>query len=178
MTNSNQIKINYIAKTFGAALTTAGFKMVKSSYDSLAPVQFPFGFIKEATDKIKSMSVSQRDYFYYFTNWENEEEMLAVIWRIVKNFKWEKDKFDCDDRSKLVSALHSLFFGLNSCGEIYCKVTNLRTGDSVLHWANIIITSNGDAYLFDCSNSGLAMKLKPGEFAMGKWSYVFNNCRF
>lgn len=174
-----QIKINRIARTFGISLAVISIKVIRSSYDNLNPIKFPSKFVVEAIKKIKDIPISQKDFIYYFTTWENEEKMLAVIYKIVKNFKWERDKFDCDDRAKLVSALHSLFSRLNSCGRIYCKITNINTGATDTHHANVVITWDGKVYLFDVDNSGLTAELRPADipynFTMGKWHYQFRS---
>lgn len=175
---NNQIKINRIARALGINFTVAGFKMLKSSYDNLKPVKFPSRFVNDSFNKIKNIPISQRDFHYYFTDWSNLKKMTIIIYRIIKNFKWERDRFDCDDRSKLVSALFSLLFGLNSCGEVYCKITSLKTGRTGRHWTNVIITSSGEVYLFDVDNFGLTMKLYPNKpISMGKWSYEFISAR-
>ena len=174
----NQIKINNIARILGKTLTVAGIKAIKSSYDNLKPVKLSFGFLKTSFDKVKDTPITERDLTYYFTDWNNWAVMTNIIYSIVKNFKWEAEKHDCDDRAKLVSALCSLFFGLNTCGELYCEVTSIKTGNKIGHWANVIITSNGECYLFDVSNSGLTMRLYPDKYTMGKWSYKFFRIRF
>lgn len=171
---TKQQKVNRIAKTFGTTLTVAGFRMTRSSYDKLVKVKLPSKLINDSFD----IPISQRDFAYYFTGWDNWKGMLETIYKIIKNFKWERDKFDCDDRSKLVSALCSLLFRLNTCAEVYCEVTNLKTGNKVHHWTNVVITSVGELYLFDVDNGGLTMKLEPNKpISMGKWTYNFINVR-
>ena len=88
-------------------MTTYGFKFIKQYYESLKPVRQPTKFIRDSIRRIKDIPVSPRDYNYYLTTWKNEEEMLSTIHRILKNFKWVSNIYDCDDRAKLVSALHS-----------------------------------------------------------------------
>ena len=174
-----EIKIKALSRSFGTALINSGFGMIKSSYKNLLVVHFPFSHLKDAFDKVVKIPLIQMDYTYYFTTWKNWDKMLDIIWGIIKNFKWEEDKFDCDNRAKLVSSLCSLFFGMNSCGEVYCKITNIKTGASIRHWTNVIVTATGELYLFDVDNSGLRMKLVPGKpITMGRWHYEFRSARF
>jgi len=174
----NNQQANKIAKTFGIILTVHGFKMTRSGYDGLSRVKLPSRLINDSFDRIKKMPVSQRDFAYYFTGWDNWEGMLETVHKIIKDFKWEKEVFDCDDRSKMVSALCSLLFRVNTCAEVYCEITSLKTGNKDYHWTNVVITSSGELYLFDVDNGGLFLKLYPNKpITMGKWSYNFIRVR-
>jgi len=168
--------INSIAQSFWVKLATMSIAGIKSTVN-IRSVRQPTKYLRDSIAKVKNISVSPRDFYYYFTTWNNEEKMLGLIYKILKNFKWVSEKYDCDDRAKLVSALHSILFELNSCGEVYCKVTD-KNGKTIAHWANIVVTSDGSVYLFDMSNQGIAMKLEPGKYKMGKWEYEILNARF
>ena len=173
-----QIEFNNIARIFGTTLTIRAFQIIRNSYRGLIKHRIGFGTLKTYIDKVKKMVVVQRDLSYYSTSWKNYEKMAAIVWKIVKPFGWKKNFRDCDDRAKFVSALFSFLFDINTCGEFYVRVKSIKTGKDYLHWCNIIVTSNGDCYLFDVDNGGLTMRLSNQQASMGKWTYELKSCRF
>lgn len=173
-----QMEFNNIARLFGTTLTIKGIQIIRNSYHGLIKHRIGFATLKGYMDKVKPMSVVQRDLNYYATNWKNIEKMCAIIWKIIKPFKWTKDIGDCDDRAKFVAALFSFLFKINTCGQLYCRVKSIRTGKTYLHWANILIVSNGDVYLFDVDNGGLTMQLSDAPISMGHWTYELKSVRF
>ncbi len=175
-----EIRINSLAKTFGTGLISAGIKMVRTGLSGLVPQTKPYGFIHDSIAKIKNMPTGEKDMTYYLTTKENWEEIFNLIYGIVKNFPWQAEKFDCDDRSKLVSALCSVLFGLNSCGICYCSVKSLTgTGFTGNHFNNMVVTQQGEVILWDVDNGGLYRILKPGvPISFGVWQYQLFSTAF
>ena len=177
--DNEQIKINQLSRKYGTVFTVHGFKWIKGSYSNLTTIVKSFGAIYNVVRSLALIPVVQRDLNYFTTTKENWEKCLDTIYGIVKHFKWQKEKFDCDDRAKLVSALCSLLFGLNTCGELYCEVTSLKTGNKIRHYTNLAITSKGEVMLFDVDNGGEKKIIDVGEpISMGKWSYRLISARF
>ena len=176
---SDEIKINKIARLFGTKLTVGGFKMIRSGYSNLTPVLLEGGAIDMAIKKIVNIPITIYDLDYYSTSKENWEEMLDIISQIIVNFPWEKEIRDCDNRAGLVSDLCSLFYGVNTCGRVYCETTNIKTGKKSLHYANLVILENGGLLLYDVDNFRLIMKLEPNKpITMGVKNYKFFNAYF
>lgn len=179
--NHNQIKINQLSRRYGTVLAVHGFKFIKGSYSDMQPtIVKPFGVIVNAIRNIAPfIAIAQKDLNYYTTTKENWEKCFETIYGIVKRFKWQKDKFDCDDRAKLVSALCSLLFGLNTCAEVYCEIINIKTGNKIRHYTNIAITSDSEVYLFDVDQEGKRKIIEAGEpISMGNWTYKLISSRF
>ena len=167
-----QIKIKKLSVFLNTQLIISGFGGMKNAYSDLTPTTKSFGEMYSDISKVAKIVASQKDLIYYTTTQENWVECLKVIHDIVKNFKWQAEKFDCDDRAKLVSALCAILFGLNACGELYCEVTNIKTGNKSMHYANIIVNSKGEVCLFDVDNGGNKKILVEGQpISMGNWSY-------
>jgi hypothetical protein len=101
--------------------------------------------------------------------------MLDTAWAILKNYNWEKERFDCDNRADWVSSFCSLHYRINSCHKIFCEIYNVTTGILVdRHYTNIIVDNDSNVYLFDVDNGGQKKKIESGkEIIMGNWRYKF-----
>lgn len=156
--------------------------MLKSAYDWLIPTKVGFGNIKDAFNNVglDKIPVTQLDVFYYVLPWDIWDELLEVVYAIAKEFKWESEKFDCDNRSTMVCVLCSLLFGVNSCGQGYGKVFDKDTGKEVaLHWFNFVVVPNGKLYIFDVDNHGARSLVEKGKpIINGKWRYEITAVRF
>jgi hypothetical protein len=169
-----QLKIRQLNKSFGISLTVAGIKGLRSSYNNLVYDTKSTSYVKIAITKEVNVPIVNKDYDAYFTSWENWQQMLDTMYNIIKNFSWERERLDCDDRARLVSGLCSLIYRINTCGQVYCEYTDNRNGNTGRHYANIIIDNNMDVYLFDVDNGGLTTKIEEGlPTTMGNWSYKF-----
>lgn len=161
-----------IARNFGVSLIIAGLNTIKNLYKGLKPVVLRSGDIKEAMNKITNIIVGFYDKQYYTTNKDNWNEMLDVISAIIKVFEWIKEKFDCDNRARLVSSLCSLLFGLNTCGYVYCETTHINTGKKSLHYANLVVLDDGSLILYDVDNKRRKLVLDIGKpITMGYKTY-------
>jgi hypothetical protein len=114
---------------------------------------------------------------YYSTDFATWQEIIEVVWGILRNFTWTADRADCDNRSNFVTSMVSILFGLNTCAGMYTKVTNINTGATDMHWANCIIDKDGNMYAFDADNNGLMQKITSNGFIMGVWKYDVVNLR-
>ena len=143
-------------------------------------VKFPVSQItgKQITDACNKIGITntQLDVSYFSVSWDDYKEILDTLYGVVKNFKWTEDKYDCDNRSMLLSSLVSLTAILNTCAGLYCEVKTAN-GASFRHWANLVIDKNGELYIFDCDNGGLNQKLTSKNFTMGAWTYELLNTR-
>ena len=168
-----QLKLNLIARTFGTTLMKSGIGMIRSGYEDYEIINSSLRLANDALDKIGlKISVNALDISYYYTTWENWQTIIDVLYGIIKDFKWEADKFDCDNRSNLMTSLCSLLFRINTCAGLYCKVLNLQTGIKYLHWANIIFTKDGKVYLFDVDNFGKYQQIISSDIIMGQNKYT------
>ena len=174
-----KIEARKFNKAFGTSLTIAGINGLRSSYNNLGYIIRNYTFLNYSVKQIVDIFVGNEDYNYYFTSWENWQEMLDTIWGIVKNFNWEEERFDCENRAMLVSALCSLIYRINTCSRIYCEVRNINNGQISRHYANLIVVEDGGVYLFDCDNGGRRIKLEKGKpIIMSAWEYTFFSTTF
>lgn len=172
------IKVNAIARSFGTALIKSGINMIKSGVDFTSMVSGPRIINDALQNKGINIPISQLDVNYYYTSWDNWKKIIEVLYGIIKDFKWEADKADCDDRSNLMTSLCSIIFGINTCGGLYCEVYDAGSNKlKYLHWANLIITSSGEIHLFDVDQSGQTTKVSSQPVIMGNNKYVFKQLR-
>lgn len=171
-------QLNAMKKQLAIGLMVPGIKIVKNAFKNVKKREMSFGFLESGITDIVKIPIVQRDLVYRHVSAKQAGIMIDVVQSIIKHFKWIAQFADCDDRAKLVSALFSLFFGLNSCGEMYCKVKT-TTNNVYYHWANVIITSNGDFILYDVDNHGNRMIMdRDKPFTMGTATYTFIKARF
>ena len=155
--------INEIAKNTGIALTVSGLKMIRSGYQ-YNPTQVGFGVFKDAFNKegLYNVETKEQDIYYHISTWKTYSDCLDTAYKIVKKFPWEKEFFDCDNRSAMMSVLLSIF-GL-ALGRAYVEVFNKDTGtQKYLHWCNVAVDTGGDLHLFDADNGGQSVKVERGK---------------
>ncbi len=180
ITPEDAIKINSMTKAFGQTLINAGFNLERNAFSNLIPVNQGYGWLTDTVANATPIPVVIRDVRYFSTTKENLIACCDLIWGIVKNFKWQAENRDCDDRAKLVSALFSLLFGLNTCGELYCAVKSLSgTGFTGNHYNNLLVSSEGSILIFDVDNQGLVKEIFLNQpISFGYWSYTLMSARF
>lgn len=175
----NQMKIKKIATTFYTQLAIAGLKGLQTSHKDLEVKELRTGEIKEAMNKIAQIYVGFFDTKYYTTSKENWDKMLDIIDNIIKEFPWIREKFDCDNRARLVGSLCSLFFGVNTCGYAWVFTRHINTGKRSSHYANIIALDNGSLILYDVDNKRRRLVLSNGKpITAGYKSYEFQKAYF
>ena len=164
--------VNELAKNMGVSLTVSGLKMIRSGYE-YNPTVVSFGVFKDAFNKVGLYNVrtTEQDTQYHISDWDTYSDCLRTAYKIVSNFPWKKEWFDCDNRSAMMSVLLSIF-GL-TLGRTYGEVFDATTGKSkYLHWSNVIVDTKGDLYLFDQDNGGQSIKVERGK------DIVIGNCRY
>lgn len=121
---------------------------------------------------------TELDMQYYTTDWDNWSEILDRVYSILGDNKWTEDKADCDNRAEFVSALISIVYNLNTCGRVFCEVSNPDNGTlKYLHWCNLIIDKDSSIYLFDADNGGLKQKIYSTNIIMGGNKYNLKSFR-
>ncbi len=121
---------------------------------------------------------TELDMQYYTTDWDNWSEILDKVYSILGENKWVEDKADCDNRAEFTSSLISIIYNLNTCGRVYCEVSNATTGVAkYLHWANLIIDKDSNIYLFDADAGGLKQKITSSSVVMGGNLYNLKSFR-
>ena len=166
-------KINTPIKLLLAKLAGQSLKNIEVSFGAIPTVTKSFGEIKTALlNNGFNLATSEDDYTFFFTSWENWKEMLAVITNIIGYFKWQAECADCDNRADLVSALASILFKFNTCGNVRCRTFNRKSGKTFLHRCNLIIDQLGDTYLFDIDNKGQYIRIENEEAEMGDKTYT------
>lgn len=164
--------INDVAKNAGISLTVSGLKMIQSGYE-YKPTMVGFGIFKDAFNKVGLYNVEtkEQDLKYYISDWQTYYDCLSTAYKIVKNFPWREEFFDCDNRSAMMSVLLSIF-GL-TLGRAYVEVFNSTTGEQkYLHWCNVAVDTEGKLFLFDQDNGGQSTLIERGK------DIVIGTCKY
>lgn len=168
--------IKQLQLTIGVLSTSIGLKNLSNLLKEIPATKLPSKKIDELCSQL-GISNNQLDVDYYSTTWDNWKIIISVLYGIIKNFPWLKDRFDCDNRAAFMNSLCALLTGLNTCSDMYCKVTNVNTGTSDMHHPNFIIDSDGNGYIFDVDNYGQFQKVTSKTFVMGTWKYDLSGIR-
>lgn len=170
-----QLKISLMARTFGVELIKRGISIIRNGSLEFTPSLGQLRILNNAFDKI-GISITPLDISYGFASLDNWKKITELLYAIIKDFKWEAELFDCDDRSLVMSGLSSMLFRLNTCGRIYCEV---KSGtQTFLHYANVIVLQDESLYLFDVDNGGQMTKITSVNPVMGNWTYNLKSARF
>ena len=170
------IQINALQRTVGVLTTAIGLAQLRKCVTEYERDKLPQPL--EALIKPLGVNATELDFLFLTTSYDNWSQIIDVLYGIVKNFPWEAEVFDCDDRSALMTSLCSLIFRLNTCMGAYCQVSNATTGDlKYLHWCNIIVDKDGNLRLFDVDNGGLNQKIFGNDVIMGNCKYHFISLR-
>jgi hypothetical protein len=130
-------------------------------------------------DSCKKLGITTNglDVNYWTTNIDSWKKIIEDTYGIIKNFKWEEDIFDCDNRAGFVQHFVSLTAKFNTCADAFVKITNIITGATDMHHPNLIIDNLGDLYIYDLDNSGLWQKITRNDFVMANWRYHIESIR-
>jgi len=161
--------------TIGSLTASIGLQKLRNEFAQFPVSQVMGKQINDACNKI-GISNSPLDYNFYSTSWDNYQIIASKIYDIVKNFKWEEDRYDCDNRSNTMSSLTSLTARLNTNAGLYCEVKTAN-GNTFMHWANCVIDKDANMYIIDCDNSGVMQKITSNKFTIGNWSYSLKSIR-
>ena len=150
-------------KNLNIAITVSGLKYGSKAL-KITPISISFGGIKTAFNNagLTSVSTVEQDLNYNVSSWDKYKEALDMSYKIVKEFPWRKEVFDCDNRSAFINVLMSVY-GL-TCGRAHGEVYNSNTGDKkYLHWFNAVIDKDLNVYVFDADAGGKFTKIKKDE---------------
>lgn len=167
---TKEIQINRLKRLLGEKFIMAGIKYTRDALTDIPSVEKPQDHIRGALSSA-GMAISFLDETYFTTSWENWQKVIAVMNPIARNFKWTKEKFDCDNRAHLMSSLISVMFGLTTCSPCYCDVFTASGKHIGYHYNNVIVDDAGNAYLWDVDNGFNTVKITSSTPVMGNWSY-------
>jgi len=166
------LKQNSISRSIGTLLMKNGVSFIRQGVEFEATTG-NLDKLKLAFNKIGlTVSINNLDLVYYFTTWDNWRIITGAINEIISPFKWEAERFDCDQRAVLAVSLCGLLFRLNTCADLYCEVYDANTGAfKYLHHANLIVDVDGNIYLWDIDQRGMIQKITSSNIVMGSLKY-------
>ena len=165
--------VNQIQKKAGWATLDFANWSLRDAYQVKNPTMVNFGDIANTVRKVfPNMAVEQRDFSFALADWQTWLGFLGDL-TAQKKIKYYSETFDCDNFSRYVSSLASLYLLLNSCGMVHCTVYNATTGAKIAgHYANLVATSVNGVYLYDLNNNGGWTKCLLGQDpVIGNWKY-------
>lgn len=167
---NNILIVNGIKRAIGQLTMRMGIQQIREAISDFTDTQGDFSqFIKP----LLGLPTVQLDDKYYFTSWENWQKVIATINPILQQFNWISERFDCDKRSFLVTGLVALFFEINTVRPIYCDVYRVADGQfAFAHYANVIVDSDGNAWLWDVDENGLTTKITSATPIINNKKYV------
>ena len=173
----NTIQINGIKRLLGIKFIELGVAQIRAA--STLPVEPKSDnslFLKAA--EALGVPLNATDIAYYYTSWDNWQQIINLLNPIAQAFPWEAGKYDCNNRSALMTSLSSLLFEINTCGTTNCEVYDAKTGAFKYgHYANMICDDQGILYLWDVDQGGMFQKVTGNDMIMGVNKYHFNGIR-
>ena len=134
-----------------------GIKQISEAISDFSDTE---GTFQQFCKPLLGLPVSEMDSKYYFTSFDNWQKIIATINPILKNNGWIAERFDCDKRAMLVTALTALLFEINTVRPIYCDVYRVGDGKfAFAHYANVFSLLDGTAMLWDADEGGLTTKI-------------------
>lgn len=131
------------------------------------------GTFSQFIKPLLGLTTVQLDDKYYFTSWDNWQKVIATINPILQQFNWVSERFDCDKRSFLVTGLVAQLFEINTVRPIYCDVYRVSDGlFAYAHYANVIVDSAGQAWLWDLDEQGLTTKITTTSPVINNKKYI------
>jgi hypothetical protein len=151
------LQINSIKRQIGQLLIRAGTMQIRDAISDFTDIEGDFA---QFCKPLLGLPTVQLDDKYYFTSWENWQKIIATLNPILQQFGWVAERFDCDKRAMLITSLTALFFEINTIRPIYCDVYRVGDGQfAFAHYANVIVDSNGNAWLWDLDEGGQFTKI-------------------
>jgi hypothetical protein len=177
----NTLQINSIKRALGSLYISLGAQTIRENQSEFSSTLGDINTIRTALNNsgLSGVGIHQLDSSYYFTSWDNWQKMISVLNPIAANFDWEAERFDCDNRSNLMSSLCSLVFRINTCSTLYCDVYDSTTGAyKYAHYCNLITDDAGNCYLWDVDYGGQYTKITSNPVIMGvnKYQFYSINC--
>jgi len=166
----NTLQINSIKRAIGQLTMRVGIMQIRDAISDFTDTEGNFNRFKNA---LLGLPATQLDEKYYFTSWENWQKIIDTINPILSQFNWKAERFDCDDRALLVTALTALFFDINTVRPVYCDVYRVSDGQfAFAHYANVIVDLNGNAWLWDVDEFGKFVKITSLKPIIGNKKYI------
>jgi hypothetical protein len=173
------LQINSIKRAIGQLYMQIGIKNISDAISDFTDTQGDFNqFTKPFSNFSVYVPISQLDEKYYFTSIENWQKIMDTINPILRCKGWLAERFDCDKRSFLVTALTALLFEINTVRPIWCDVYAVSDGTKKYsHYANVFVDNNGNAYLWDVDNQGQFTKITSDTVIIGSCKYKLLSIR-
>lgn len=165
------IQINNIKRQIGTLGIIFG---IKNFRDAISDFETKIGTFSEVLKYIKGLNIqsTQYDITYKFASFDTCEKIIESLNPIAKEFGWVAEFEDCDDRAKLMSALVSMLFLINTNFAAYCEVYEANTGKlKYLHYANLIVAEDGKLIFWDVDYNGKFQRIFSNDFVMGENKY-------
>jgi hypothetical protein len=163
------LQINSVKRQIGQLFLRVGVMNIK---DAISDFTYVEGDFARFCQPLLGLPVSQLDIKYYFTSFDNWQKIIATINPILQQFNWQSEKWDCDKRSYLVTALVALFFGINTIRPLYNTIYSVANGQNLAdHYANVFVTAEDKMVLWDVDNGGQYTKVTSNPVVIGNWSY-------
>jgi hypothetical protein len=175
----DNLQINSLKRKLGQLYISLGVQQIRDNQSEFSSgVKDETGFTVPLNRIDSNITFTPLDTQYYFTSFDNWVKIIEVLNPIAQMFKWQAERFDCDNRANLMSSLCSLLFRINTCATVYCKVFDATTGVfKYLHNANLIVDDSSNIYLWDVDNGGLYQKITSNPVIMGNLRYNLINVR-
>jgi len=165
----NTIIINKVKRQIGQLMVRVGTMQIAEAISDFTDTE---GTFTQFRKPLLGLPVSELDSKYYFTSFENWQKIMDTINPILQQFNWIAERRDCDDRAMLTSSLISLFFEINTCRQVYCNVYRVGDGQfAYAHYANVFVTEEGTAWLWDADSGGLYTKITAQNPIIGNKRY-------
>lgn len=172
-------KVNQIARTLGKQLISSGISMLRSAF-KIKPVEMDF---YQFSDLANNLGVAPilLDGKYYLADWETWKAIIKYDW--VRELKYVREKFDCENFALTFCSYTGYVYGLNSKGATYGKVYNAKTGKFIdYHYWVAIITNDADGqrrlYWYEPMTGNYVQHQKGKPIIIGNWKYEPINVRF
>ncbi len=173
-----QVKINSLLQKAGGKLIQGGIQFYQASFKNLKPVVYSFGEMKNiCVENGLNVKHGDKDFKYYTTSWDNWDKVIRTDF--TDRIKWIADKGDCDNLAILFASLSIILLRMNSCAYAYGKITNLETGKEILHYFNVIVTSDRKVYLLEPANDKwIQITKNQTEYVLGNRKYEIYSVTF
>ena len=163
---------------FGEQLIKAGIKSIRDGSNDFKPLIAGDDRIHNSLKNVGiDIPITDMDLMFYYLDWESWQTILTIIHNILKDYKWEAERYDCDNRSAVVSGLVSTLFRVNTCNQLYCTVSDKNDKQLYHHWCNIITDVSGNSYIFDLDNFGMRGKITSKNPILGNLKYELKAVR-
>jgi len=173
----DEVKISSLLQMAGGKLIKGGIDFYQRSFRNLTPTIFSFGEVKNiCIENGINVIQNDKDFFYSTTSWDNWQRVIETDF--IDDIKWIAEKGDCDNLALLFASLSIILLRMNSCAYAYCLQTNTETGANVLHYFNVILTSDRKLYAYEPQNDKWVKIEKGKPIILGNKKYDIKSLTF